>query len=84
MGGAQGGVVTSNKNFFFFFLGYFCILFIVLQTYVKSCNVFQKYSCLCIFMQFVVVLTVVDFCLHIYSIDIVLSVITFFEGVSFI
>ena len=35
-------------------------------------------------MQFVFVLTVVDFCLHIYSIDIVLSVITFFEGVSFI
>lgn len=35
-------------------------------------------------MQFVVVLTIVCVCLHIYSIDIVLMVIAFFEGRSFI
>ena len=53
------------------FLGYFCVLCIGLLTYVKICNVFQKYTSLCIFMQFVVVLTIVCVCLHIYSIDIV-------------
>ena len=71
MGGVQGRVVTSRKNFFFFFLGCFCVLSIGLLTCVKICNVFQKYTSLCIFMQFVVVLTIVCVCLHIYSIDIV-------------
>lgn len=84
MGGARGRVVTSQKNFFFFFWGCFCVLCIGLLTCVKTCNVFQKYTSLCIFMQFVVVLTIVCVCLHIYSIDIVLRVIAFFEGRSFI
>ena len=69
--GVQGRVVTSQKNFFFFFLGCFCVLSIGLLTYVNFCNVFQKYTSLCIFMQFVVVLTIVCVCLQIYSIDIV-------------
>ena len=60
-----------TKNFFFFFWGCFCVLSIGLLTYVNFCNVFQKYTSLCIFMQFVVVLTIVCVCLQIYSIDIV-------------
>ena len=60
-----------TKKFFLLFLGCFCVLRIYLLTYVKICNVFQKYSSLCIFMQFMVVLTIVCVCLHIYSIDIV-------------
>ena len=60
-----------TKKFFLLFWGYFCVLSIGLLTYVKICNVFQKYTSLCIFMQFMVVLTIVCVCLHIYSIDIV-------------
>lgn len=60
-----------TKKFFLLFWGCFCVLCICLLTYVKICNVFQKYSSLCIFMQFMVVLTIVCVCLHIYSIDIV-------------
>lgn len=73
-----------TKKFFLLFFGCFCVLCIGLLTCVKFCNVFQKYTSLCIFMQFVVVLTIVCVCLHIYSIDIVLRVIAFFEGRSFI
>ena len=60
-----------TKKFFLLFLGCFCVLSIGLLTCVKICNVFQKYTSLCIFMQFVVVLTIVCVCLQIYSIDIV-------------
>ena len=60
-----------TKKFFLLFWGCFSVLSIGLLMYVKFCNVFQKYSSLCIFMQFVVVLTIVCVCLHIYSIDIV-------------
>ena len=60
-----------TKKFFLLFLGCFCVLSIGLLKYVNFCNVFQKYTSLCIFMQFVVVLTIVCVCLHIYSIDIV-------------
>ena len=60
-----------TKKFFLLFWGYFCVLYIGLLTYVKFRNVFQKYTTLCIFMQFVIVLTIVCVCLHIYSIDIV-------------
>ena len=60
-----------TKKFFLLFWMYFCVLSICLLTCVKICNVFQKYTPLCIFMQFVVVLTIVCVCLHIYSIDIV-------------
>jgi hypothetical protein len=60
-----------KKKFFLLFWGCFCVLGIGLLTCVKICNVFQKYTSLCIFMQFVFVLTIVCVCLHIYSIDIV-------------
>lgn len=60
-----------TKKFFLLFWGYFCVFSIGLLIYVKFCNVFQKYTPLCIFMQFVVALTIVCVCLHIYSIDIV-------------
>ena len=60
-----------TKKFFLLFWGCFCVLRIGLLTCVKICDVFQKYTSLCIFMQFVVVLTIVCVCLHIYSIDIV-------------
>ena len=60
-----------KKKFFLLFWGVFCVFSIGLLIYVKFRNVFQKYTPLCIFMQFVVVLTIVCVCLHIYSIDIV-------------
>ena len=60
-----------TKKIFLLFLGCFCVLSIGLLTYVNFCNVFQKYTSLCIFMQFMVVLTIVCVCLQIYSIDIV-------------
>ena len=71
LGRGARGRSNLTKKFFLLFLGCFCVLSIGLLTYVNFCNVFQKYTSLCIFMQFVVVLTIVCVCLQIYSIDIV-------------
>nr|DAL56526.1 MAG TPA_asm: hypothetical protein [Caudoviricetes sp.] len=84
LGRGARGRSDLTKKFFLLFWWYFCVLSIGLLMCVNFCNVFQKYTPLCIFMQFVVVLTIVCVCLHIYSIDIVSRVIAFFEGRSFI